>query len=65
LDLYTFDITSPGDNKLSEGYQILSKDCRNKMREGDVKTITLVDEHVKQLSILIFAYAKYLECFAR
>ncbi|CAG8505766.1 3692_t:CDS:2 [Racocetra persica] len=67
LDLYTFNMTSPRGNKLSKSYQILPKDCRNRnqVREGNVKTIILVDEHAKQLSILTFVYAKYLGCFAR
>ncbi|CAG8509683.1 13176_t:CDS:2, partial [Racocetra fulgida] len=51
--LYTFDITSPGGDKLCEGYKILSEDCIN---GRDVKTITLVDEYEMQLSDSIFAY---------
>ncbi|KAF0411275.1 hypothetical protein F8M41_008210 [Gigaspora margarita] len=52
LDLYIFDITSPGGGKLCEGYEILPEDCinRSRVREGDIKTITLVDENVVQLS---------------
>ncbi|KAF0363971.1 hypothetical protein F8M41_013910 [Gigaspora margarita] len=67
LDLYTFDITSPGGGKLSEDYKILPEDCtnRSRVREGGVKTITLVDEHVKQLYNPIFAYVEYLGCSAR
>ncbi|RIB20034.1 hypothetical protein C2G38_2180343 [Gigaspora rosea] len=59
LDLYIFDITSPGGGKLCEGYEILA------IREGDVKTITLVDENVVQLSDSRFAYVEYLGCSAR
>ncbi|RIB13419.1 hypothetical protein C2G38_2197914 [Gigaspora rosea] len=52
LDLYAFNIVSSGGSTLSEGYEILSQDRTNKGRlyEGDVKTITLIDEYAKQLS---------------
>ncbi|RIB17966.1 hypothetical protein C2G38_2037297 [Gigaspora rosea] len=67
LDLYTFDTISPGGNKLSEGYKILPEDCRNRswVHEGDMKTITLVDEHAKELSKSKFAYVEYLGCSTR
>ncbi|CAG8797556.1 9345_t:CDS:2, partial [Dentiscutata erythropus] len=67
LDLYTFDTTSPGGSRLGEGYKILPENCTNKyqVHEGDVKTITLVDEHAKQLYESIFAYVEYLGCSAR
>ncbi|RIB27570.1 hypothetical protein C2G38_2160189 [Gigaspora rosea] len=67
LDLYTFDTISPGGSRLGDGYQILSENCTNRCRvcEGDVKTITLVDEHAKQLYESTFAYVEYLGCSAR
>ncbi|CAG8631869.1 958_t:CDS:2, partial [Dentiscutata heterogama] len=57
LNLYIFDTTSPRGSRLSEGYKILPENCTNKW---DLKTITLVDEHAKQLYESIFAYVKYL-----
>ncbi|CAG8514287.1 17822_t:CDS:2 [Dentiscutata erythropus] len=67
LDLYTFDVTSPGGSRLSEDYTILPNDCtnRSRVREGGIKTITLVDEHLKQLYNPTFAYIEYLGCSAR
>ncbi|CAG8455685.1 19517_t:CDS:2 [Dentiscutata erythropus] len=58
LDLYTFDMVLSGGGTLGRGYEILSQDHTNKgwLREGDVKTITLVNESVKQLSNSKFAY---------
>ncbi|CAG8509005.1 15478_t:CDS:2, partial [Gigaspora rosea] len=59
-DLCTFDIISSGTGTLGGGYEILSQDRTNKgrLREGDIKTITLIDEHAKQLSNSIFAYTE-------
>ncbi|RIB07441.1 hypothetical protein C2G38_2214449 [Gigaspora rosea] len=67
LDLCTFDIISSGTGTLGGGYEILSQDRTNKgrLREGDIKTITLIDEHAKQLSNSIFAYTEYLGCSLR
>ncbi|CAG8535590.1 9327_t:CDS:2 [Dentiscutata erythropus] len=67
LDLYTFDIISPRGGRISKDYKILPEDCinRSQLREGDVKTITLIDEHANQLSHSIFAYVEYLGCSAR
>ncbi|CAG8763644.1 12347_t:CDS:2, partial [Dentiscutata heterogama] len=67
LDLYTFDMISPGGSRLSEGYTILPDDCTNRsqVHEGGVKTITLVDEYLKQLYNPTFAYIEYLGCSAR
>ncbi|CAG8704589.1 2320_t:CDS:2, partial [Dentiscutata heterogama] len=64
LDLYTFDVISSGGGALGEGYEILSQDRINKGRlcEGDVKTITLVVKHAKQLSNSKFSYTEYLGC---
>ncbi|CAG8736563.1 25751_t:CDS:2, partial [Racocetra persica] len=67
LDLYTFDVVSSGGGALSEGYEILPQDRTNKgrLREGDIKTITLIGEHAKQLSNSMFAYTEYLGCSLR
>ncbi|CAG8814748.1 17031_t:CDS:2, partial [Racocetra fulgida] len=35
------------------------------LREGDIKAITLIDEHAKQLSNSMFAYTEYLGCSLR
>ncbi|CAG8696157.1 15077_t:CDS:2, partial [Gigaspora rosea] len=50
LNLYTFDITSPGGRKV---------------RKGGIKKIMLVDEYLKQLYNPTFAYIEYLGCSAR
>ncbi|CAG8461465.1 9879_t:CDS:10 [Dentiscutata heterogama] len=67
LDLYTFDVVSSGGGALNEGYEILPQDRTNKgrLREGDVKTITLVNEYANQLSNSTFAYTEYLGCSMR
>ncbi|CAG8798835.1 10481_t:CDS:2, partial [Dentiscutata erythropus] len=67
LDLYTFDVVLSRGGKLSKGYKILPEDCTNRswVRDGDMKTITLVDEHVKQLYDTTFAYIEYLGCSTR
>ncbi|CAG8544458.1 1779_t:CDS:2 [Gigaspora rosea] len=65
LDLYAFDVVSSGGSTLSEGYEILPQDRTNKgrLREGDVKTIILIDEYAKQLFNSTVAYTEYLGCF--
>ncbi|CAG8692100.1 8440_t:CDS:2 [Gigaspora rosea] len=52
IDLYTFDTVSSGGGSLSEGYTILSQNCTNngQLREGDIKSITLIDKDTKYLS---------------
>ncbi|RIB00429.1 hypothetical protein C2G38_2234332 [Gigaspora rosea] len=62
LDLYAFDMVSSGGSTLSEGYEILSQNRTNKsqLREGDIKTIILIDEYAKQLSNSMVAYTEYL-----
>ena len=67
LDLYAFDIMSLGGSKLGEGYEILPEDCTHKgrVREGDVKAITLVDEDAKQRSRSKNAYTEYIGCSTR
>ncbi|CAG8540246.1 13856_t:CDS:2, partial [Dentiscutata heterogama] len=67
LDLYTFDVISSGGGTFGKRYEILSQDRTNKSRlyEGDVKTITLVNKHAKQLFNSTFAYTEYLGCSLR
>ncbi|CAG8696051.1 22511_t:CDS:2, partial [Gigaspora rosea] len=67
LSLYPFDIISPGGGILSKGYEILAEDRTHKgrLREGDVKTITLVDEHAMLCSYSNLAYVEYLGCSTR
>ena len=67
LELYTFDIMSLGGGKLGDGYEILPEDCTHKgrVREGDVKAITFVNESTKQCSHLKNAYIEYIGCSTR
>ncbi|CAG8778347.1 11427_t:CDS:2, partial [Dentiscutata erythropus] len=67
IDLYTFDTVSSGGGSLSEGYTVLSQDCTNngRLREGDIKSITLIDENAKCLSNLTLAYVEYLKYSAQ
>ncbi|CAG8706281.1 27726_t:CDS:2, partial [Dentiscutata erythropus] len=67
IDLYIFDTVSSGGGSFSEGYTVLSQDCTNNGRlcEGDIKSITLIDENAKCLSNLTLAYIKYLKYSAR
>lgn len=67
LDLYTFDIISLGGGKLGGGYKILPEDCTHKgrVREGDVKAITLVNESTKQCSRSQNAYTEFIGCSTR
>ncbi|RIB13245.1 hypothetical protein C2G38_2198395 [Gigaspora rosea] len=60
--LYTFDVISSGGGILSGSYKVLSQDRMNKGRlcEGDVKTITIVNEHARKLSNSTFVYTEYL-----
>ncbi|CAG8646658.1 5773_t:CDS:2 [Dentiscutata erythropus] len=62
LDLYSFDTISSGGSNLGEGYTILSQDCTNRGRlcDGDVKSITLIDEDATQLTKSKLAYVEYL-----
>ncbi|CAG8685393.1 8124_t:CDS:2, partial [Ambispora gerdemannii] len=64
LDLYMFDITLLGGDNLSKGYEILPKNCiyKGRVRQGDVKAITLVDKNAKQCFRLKNAYMEYLGC---
>ncbi|CAG8791059.1 7724_t:CDS:2, partial [Gigaspora rosea] len=67
IDLYTFDTVSSGGGSLSKGYTILSQDCTNngRLREENIKSITLIDKDSKYLSNSILAYVEYLKCSAR
>ncbi|KAF0399869.1 hypothetical protein F8M41_009650 [Gigaspora margarita] len=66
IDLYTFDIVLSRGGSLSEGYTILSQDCTNngRLREEDIKSITLIDTDAKYLSNSTLAYIEYLKCYA-
>lgn len=67
LNLYIFDIISLGGGKLGEGYEILPEDFTHKgrIREGDIKAITLVNKDAKQRSYLKNAYTEYIGCSTR
>ncbi|KAG9289617.1 hypothetical protein G9A89_014352 [Geosiphon pyriformis] len=67
LDLYMFDTVSLGGGSLCNGYKILDHDCihKKRVREGDVKAITLVNEDANKNSNSKLAYVEYLGCSNR